>query len=74
MALKGGKKNLPKAVTKVKLKKKSDSMFRRNGPLLCLKWREKKDVTMLTTIHEGIMVKMGKHDALGEKIEKPEAR
>ena len=28
---------------------------------------------MLTTIHEAIMVEMGKHDALGEKIEKPEA-
>ena len=33
----------------------------------------KKDVTMLTTIHEAVMVEMGKCDALGEKIEKPEA-
>ena len=30
-------------------------------------------MTMLTTIYEAVMVGMGKHDALGEKIEKPEA-
>ena len=50
----------------MKLKKKGDCMFRRNGPLLHLKWREKKDVTMLTTIHEAVMVETGKHDALGK--------
>ena len=37
------------------------------------KVEEKKDVTMLTTIHEAVMVEMGKHDAFGEKIEKSEA-
>ena len=58
--LERGRKNLPKAVTKVKLKKKGDCVLRRNGPLLCLKWRGKKDVTMLTTIHEAVMVEMGK--------------
>ena len=55
------------------MKKKGDCVFRRNGPILCLKWREKKDVTMLTTIHEAVMVEMGKRDAFGEKIEKSEA-
>ena len=40
--VRGGRKNLPKAVTKGKLKKKGDCVFRRNGPLLCLKWRENK--------------------------------
>ena len=40
--VRGGRKNLPKAVKKVKLKKKGDCVFRRNGPLLCLKWREKR--------------------------------
>ena len=62
-----GRKNFPKAVIKVRLKKKGDYMFRRNGPLLCLKWRGKKDVTMLTTIHEAVIVEMGKCDALGGK-------
>ena len=36
------RKNLPKAVTTAKLKRKGDCIFRRDGPLLCLKWREKK--------------------------------
>ena len=36
------RKNLPLAVTKVKLKDKGDCVFRRNGPLLCLAWKEKK--------------------------------
>ena len=37
------------------------------------KMEGKKDVTMLTTIHEAVMVETGKRDALGNKIEKPEA-
>ena len=70
------RKNLPLAVTKVKLKNKGDCVFRRNGPLLCLAWKEKKkakNVTMLTTIHEAVMVETGKTDFFGNKVEKPEA-
>ena len=40
--VRGQRKNLPKAVTKVKLRKKGDCVFRRNGPLLYLKWKEKR--------------------------------
>ena len=47
-------------------------MFRRDGPLLCLKWREKKDALMLSTIHEAIFVETGKVGRDGNKIEKPE--
>ena len=36
------RKNLPQAVTKVKLKNKGDCVFRRNRPLLCLAWKEKR--------------------------------
>ena len=36
------RKNLPKAVTTAKLKRKGDCIFRRDGPLLCLKWWQKK--------------------------------
>ena len=71
------RKNLPQAVTKVKLKNKGDCVFRRNGPLLCLAWKEKKkankNVTMLTTIHEAVMVETGKTDFFGNKVGKPEA-
>ena len=66
-------KNLPKAVTKAKLKKNGECVFRRDGPLLCFKWREKKDVTMLSTIHKAVFVETGKTDREGNKIEKPEA-
>ena len=64
---------MPKAVTTAKLKRKGDCVFRRDGPLLCLKWREKKDVLMLSTIHEAVFVETGKVDRAGNKIEKPEA-
>ena len=70
------RKNLSLAVTKVKLKNKGDCVFRRNGPLLCLASKEKKakkNVTMLTTIHEALMVETGKTDFFGNKVEKPEA-
>ena len=66
-------KNLPEAVTKVK----GDCVFRRNGLLLCLAWKEKKkakkNVTMPTTIHEAVMVETVKTDFFGNKVEKAEA-
>ena len=48
-----------KQLLQAKLKRKGDCVFRRDGPLLCLKWREKKDVLMLSTIHEAILWKQG---------------
>ena len=56
--------------------KVTDCVFRREGHLLCLKWREKKDVLMLSTIHEhdeAVFVETGKVDRAGNKIEKPDA-
>ena len=35
------------------------------------RWKEKKSVTMLMTIHEAVMVEMGKVDREGIKVEKP---
>ena len=61
-------KNLPKAVTKAKFKKNGECVFRRDGPLLCFKWREKKDVTLLSTIHEAVFVETGKTDREGKKL------
>ena len=54
-------------------KRKGDCVFRRDGPLLCLKWWGKKDLLRLSTIHEAIFVKTGKVNREGNKIEKPEA-
>ena len=59
------RRNMPKAV----FKKKGDCVFRRDGPLLALKWWEK----MLSTIHEASFVETGKVHRRGNKIDKPEA-
>ena len=60
-------------MTNAKLKRKGHCVFRRDGPLLCLNWWERKDMLMLSTIHEMIFVETGKVDREGNKIEKPEA-
>ena len=41
--------------------------------LLGKKKKAKKNVLMLTTIHEAVLVETGKMDMLGNKVEKPEA-
>lgn len=64
------RKNMPLAVTTAKLKK-GDCVFRRNGPLLCYKWCEKRDVLMLSTIHEAVLVETGKVNMDGKKVVKP---
>ena len=72
-------KGMPKSVTQAKLRNNGDCVFRRNGPVLCLKWREKKgvwkDVTrsMLTTIHESVFVETGWENREGNMVEKPES-
>ena len=48
-------KGLPKAVTTEKLKK-TEAVFRHSGPLLAIKWCDKRAVTVLTTIHAAINV------------------
>ena len=62
-----------KSSNKPKLKKNGECVFRRDGPLFCFKWCEKKDNTMLTTIREAVFVETEKLDREGNKIEKPEA-
>ena len=47
--------------------------LRRNGPLLCFAWKEKKkaknNVLMLTTICKAVRVETGKTNMLGNKVE-----
>ena len=59
-------KNLLKAFTKAKLQKSGECTFRRGGLLICVKWLERKDVTMLNSIHEAILVETGKVDREGK--------
>ena len=61
---------LPKAVTTAKLKK-TEAVFRCNGPLLAIKWCDKRAVTVLTTIHAAVYVVTNKTDAWGNRILKP---
>ena len=54
---------MPKAVVRAKLKK-GESCFRRNGELLCLKWCDKHQVIVLTTIDDSVEI-VWKHDHQG---------
>ena len=45
-------RGLPKAVSKAKLTKSGQTVFHRKGNLLALKWKDKRDVYILTGIHK----------------------
>ena len=47
------RRGLPKAVVQRKLKK-GETVYRRKGHLLCLKWCDKHPVTMLSSIHHAV--------------------
>ena len=64
------RKSLPKAVTTAKLKK-TEAVFRCNGPLLAIKWCDKRALTVLTTIHAAINVATNKTDTWGNRMLKP---
>lgn len=66
------RKDISKAVIEAKLKP-GDCVFRRRGPLLLFRWYEKRQVKVLTTIHEAVMVETGRTRRDGTKIVKPEA-
>ena len=62
---------MPKAVVQANLKK-GESCFCRNGELLCIKWCDKHQVTVLTTIDDAIEI-CWKHDRQGNAAFKPKA-
>ena len=56
---------------KLKPPKKGEAVYRRNGPVLCLRWCEKKRmVTMMSTVHPAVYVEVKKKYS-DEKIMKP---
>ena len=66
---------MPKTVANAKLKP-LESVFMRNGPLLCLKWsgpnnKNKKALTILSTIHSANELLTKKKDRHGNRIPKP---
>ena len=60
---------LPKAVVQRKLKK-GETVYRRKGHLLCLKWCDKHPVTMLSSIHHAVKAQV-KTNYLGNPLIKP---
>ena len=67
----GNRKNMPKAVLGEKLKK-GESCCHRNGELLCLKWCDKCQVIVLTTMDDAVEIAW-KHDHQGNVQFKPKA-
>ena len=68
--LRSNRKGNSKAVVTAKLKK-GEAIYRRNGPVLCLKWCEKKkSVTMMSTAHSAVYVEVKKRHS-DDKIMKP---
>ena len=63
------RRGLPKAVVQKKLKK-GETVYRRKGNLLCLKWCDKRPVTMLSTIHHAVEKEV-KTNYLGKPVRKP---
>lgn len=69
--LRSNRKGIPASVKAAKLKP-GETVFRRNGPTLILKWCDKRMVTMITTIHEACEVQTKRKDAHGNRITKPQ--
>jgi len=72
--LRRNRKFLPEAVVSSKLKK-GEVQRRRCGQLMVMKWKDKRDVLMLSTFHSGklVNVKAGKkRSKKGEPIQKPD--
>ena len=63
------RRGLPKAVVQRKLKK-GETVYRRKGHLLCLKWCDKHPITMLSSIHHAVKAQV-KTNYLGNPLVKP---
>ena len=58
--LRSNRKGDSKAVVTAKLKK-GEAVYRWNGPVLCLKWCEKKrSVTVMSAVHPAVYVEIKK--------------
>lgn len=64
-------KQLPPQVTKATLKK-GDVIRRCDGKIVILKWHDKRDVLMLSTIHRGDIIPSGKMNTKQEPTQKPD--
>ena len=73
-----GRKGMPNAFKVVTSRgpfkmNRGDVMFRRKGPVLALRWQDKRQVTLLSTIHEADEIVTNKKDKEGNYRIKPRA-
>ena len=67
----GNRSGLPQSVVGKTVKlKRFETVYRRNGNLLCLKWMDKRPVTMLSSFHHAVEV-VSKVRYNGEVVVKP---
>jgi len=64
------RKGMPSALKKAKLKK-GETKFRHCEKLLAISWHDKRQVSMLSTLHDGSIVQRLKTDRDGNAISKP---
>ena len=65
------RKGLPQAVVAKSVKlKKGESVYRRKGNILCLKWCDKRMVTLISSIHQAVETKV-KTNFMGQPVIKP---
>jgi len=70
--LRRNRKHLPEAVVSAKLKT-GECVSRRNGRIVVSKWRDKREVMMLSTLHTGKMTDSGKVNRRRERVNKPDS-
>ena len=62
------RKGLPKAVVAKTVKlKKGETVFRRKGNILCLKWFDKQPVSLISSIHQAVELQV-KTNFVGQPI------
>ena len=71
--VRSNRRSLPRAVTAAHLKKGEVIARQNNDGVHVLKWRDRRDVMVLSTKHGGNLVNTGKKNRKQEIIEKPEA-
>ena len=50
---------------------RGEIVYRHTKKMLCMKWKDNRDVHMLTSIHEAVMVDTDKTDHAGQVVRKP---
>ena len=58
---------MPKQLSQGKLKR-GEVKSMRSGKLLAIRWKDKRDVYMLTTIHTSKMAQTGKRDYISKSV------